>query len=293
MKIHLASHHGMCFGVRDALRTAHNAAKAAPVTVLGQLVHNPLVDSHLQTLGVRRGNLHALDSATTPEVIITAHGAANLQRKAWSEAGFKVTDTTCPLVRKAHDALSTLVESGYFPVVIGQPAHAEVRGLTGDHAQAAVIQSTDDLPKVPFHPKLGVISQTTQPITHVLLLVDALKRHHPSAEVRFIDTVCHPTKQRQKAIETLALKCEVVVVIGGKNSNNTRQLSETAAQRGAVVHQVERAEELQPAWFAQLQNVGVTAGTSTLDETVGSVMDRLQQISAAQQATSPLRTLFS
>lgn len=293
MNIHLATHQGMCFGVRDALRTAHTAAKAAPVTVLGQLVHNPLVASHLQTLGVRTGDLHALDSATTPEVIITAHGAADWQRSAWEKAGFQVTDTTCPLVRKAHDALATLVESGYLPVVIGQAAHAEVRGLTGDHPHAVVVQDESDLPGVPFHPKLGVISQTTQPITRVLSLVDALKRHHPTAEVRFIDTVCHPTKQRQKAVETLALQCEVVVVIGGRNSNNTRQLSETAARHGAVVHQVEQAEELQPAWFRNVKHVGVTAGTSTLDETVRSVMDRLQQISADQQTTQPLRALFS
>jgi len=293
MNIHLATHHGMCFGVRDALRTAHAAAKAAPVTVLGQLVHNPVVESHLSAVGVKQGDLDRLDSSSTQEVIITAHGAADHQRRVWREAGFTITDTTCPLVRKAHDALATLVENEYFPVVIGQPAHAEVRGLTGDHPQALVILSEGDVARVPFHPRFGVISQTTQPITKVLQLVDALKRHHPTAEVRFMDTVCRPTKQRQQSVEDLALKCEVIVVIGGRNSNNTRQLSETAAQRGAVVFQVEQAGELQEKWFAHAQNVGVTAGTSTLDETVRNVMDRLRLIAANQKAASPLHALFS
>src|SRR5262245_33541802 len=105
MTIQLAKHHGMCFGVRDALRATHDAAKSAPVTILGQLVHNPLVDAHLQTLGVRRGELSDTPQAETRNVIITAHGAADRQREAWRSAGYRVTDTTCPLVHKAHDAL--------------------------------------------------------------------------------------------------------------------------------------------------------------------------------------------
>src|SRR5262245_18984299 len=119
MTIHLATHHGMCFGVRDALRATHDAAKAAPVTVLGQLVHNPIVDAHLRTLGVRRGELADAPHADTRDVVITAHGAADRQREALRAAGHRITDTTCPLVRKAHDALRTLVEGGYLPVVIG------------------------------------------------------------------------------------------------------------------------------------------------------------------------------
>jgi 4-hydroxy-3-methylbut-2-en-1-yl diphosphate reductase len=281
MNLHLASHHGLCFGVRDALRATHQAAKAASVTVLGQLVHNPLVESHLQTLGVQRGDLNDLTTAKTHEVIITAHGASNQKRQSWTDSGFKITDTTCPLVRKAHDALATLVESGYFPVVIGQARHVEVQGLIGDFPQSVVILDEQDLHLVPPHRKLGVISQTTQPVARALQLVDALKRHHPGSEVRFVDTICHPTKQRQLALEKLASHCEVIVVIGGRNSNNTRQLSETAAQRGAVVFQIERAEELQQGWFHGVREVGITAGTSTLDETVRAVMDRLQQISAA------------
>ncbi len=292
MNIHLARHFGMCFGVRDALRATHEAARHAPVTILGQLVHNPLVDRQLQTLGVRQGELTDTPSSTTPHVIITAHGAADRQREALRSAGLEITDTTCPLVHKAHAALKMLVEDGFFPIVIGQTVHVEVRGLTGDFPQALVVLEDADVGRVPFHEKIGVISQTTQPLPRVLKIVDLLKRRHPRAEVRFVDTVCHPTKQRQQALEDLCARCDTMVVIGGHNSNNTRQLAETARRLGLTVHSIETPEELQPGWFQHSRDVGVTAGTSTLDETVRQVLDRLQQIATENSPPSLWASLY-
>ncbi|WP_050026178.1 4-hydroxy-3-methylbut-2-enyl diphosphate reductase [Verrucomicrobium sp. BvORR034] len=280
MNITLAKHHGMCFGVRQALRSTHDAAKRGPVTLLGQLVHNPLVDAHLRTLGVQQGTLDSPGSAPTREVIISAHGASDRDRSAWKDIGHQVTDTTCPLVRKAHDALATLVEGGYFPVVIGQATHVEVRGLVGDFPHAQVVLEDSDLDHLPHHRRYGVISQTTQPLLRVLHLVEALKQQHPQSEVRFVDTVCHPTKQRQSALEDLCGQCQVIIVVGGRNSNNTRQLTEAARQLGCTAHQIERPSEIDPAWFSRGQEVGVTAGTSTLDETVREVVDRLKSIAA-------------
>ncbi len=275
MKIHLATHYGMCFGVRDALRTTHHAAAQEPVTILGQLVHNPLVDAHLKTLGVQRGELSHPQNALTQRVVITAHGASDSARQAWIDAGHSLTDTTCPLVRKAHAALAALIQEGYHPVVVGERNHAEVRGLIGDFPQASVLLEMEDACCIPAHSKLGVISQTTQPLDRVLHLVEAIKRQQPRSEVRFVDTVCHPTKQRQAAMEDLCRRCEVVIVIGGKNSNNTRQLTQKALSLGVRAHQVERPDDLLPEWFHGVTHVGVTAGTSTLDETVRAVQDRL------------------
>lgn len=280
MKLHLAQHYGMCFGVRDALRATHAAATRGPVTTLGQLVHNPVVEAHLKTLGVRSGNLEQLDSSSTSRVVITAHGASDRHRDAWRSSGHEITDTTCPLVRKAHAALSMLVEEGYHPVVIGQRQHVEVRGLIGDYPQATVLLSAGEIGLIPDHARLGIISQTTQPLDAVLQLIEAIKRHHAASEVRFVDTVCHPTKQRQSALEALCRSCEVVIIIGGRNSNNTRQLTGKARELGVRAHQVETAEELEPAWFADVRDVGVTAGTSTMDETIRAVMDRLQSMAA-------------
>jgi 4-hydroxy-3-methylbut-2-enyl diphosphate reductase len=277
MNIHLASHYGMCFGVRDALRATHTAAQTEPVTILGQLVHNPVIESHLTRLGVKKGDLRDINSAATRHVVITAHGAADAQREAWRQSGSTITDTTCPLVRKAHQALAVLVSEGYHPVVVGQREHVEVRGLIGDFPEATVVLERGDLAQVPGHSRLGVISQTTQPLERVLALVDGLKRRHTSSEVRFIDTVCHPTKQRQAALESLCRDCDIIVVVGGRNSNNTRQLADKAAALGAKVIAIETEQDLQARWFEGASEVGVTAGTSTLDETVTAVMERLKQ----------------
>lgn len=278
MNIHLASHLGMCFGVRDALRTTHDIAVRQPVTILGQLVHNPVVDRHLKSLGVRQGDLMAVSEEVTQHVVITAHGASDQDRRRWKQQGHAVTDTTCPLVRKAHNALAQLVAEGYQPVVIGQKNHVEVRGLTGDFSSAVVVLEEDDLCRIPDSERLGIISQTTQPLMRVLELVDAIKRLHPAAEVRFVDTVCHPTKQRQSALEDLCRMSELVIVVGGNNSNNTRQLAETARSRGVPAIQVEGPEDLRAGWFKGLTDVGVTAGTSTLDETVRDVVDAIRRI---------------
>ncbi|MFM7606461.1 MAG: 4-hydroxy-3-methylbut-2-enyl diphosphate reductase [Prosthecobacter sp.] len=276
MNIIIAQHYGMCFGVRDALRATHDAAKRQPVTILGQLVHNSLVDRHLSAVGARKGDLNDLSSATTQRVIITAHDTSDAHRQRWLQSGHEITDTTCPLVHKAHQALVMLVGEGYQPVVIGQHTHVEVRGLVGDHPQAVVVLSEADLDQITPHPRLGVVSQTTQPVEVALRLVASIKQRFPVSEVRFIDTICHPTKQRQTALEDLCRNCDHLVVIGGRNSNNTRQLAEKAAALGVQVLQIESDAELEPAWFTAAQNVGVTAGTSTLDETVHAVVERLR-----------------
>jgi 4-hydroxy-3-methylbut-2-enyl diphosphate reductase len=283
MTIHLARHFGMCFGVRDALRKTHAVAAAGPATVLGQLVHNPLVSAHLATLGVREARLEDVGRASTREVVITAHGAADAHRRAWKEAGYEVTDTTCPLVRKAHGALARLVEAGYFPVVIGKKDHVEVRGLTGDFPGAVVIETVEDLAALPEGRALGVVAQTTQRIDGVERMVERIRRHRPGREVRFVDTVCQPTKDRQLALEELCRQCEVVVVVGGRNSNNTRELVARASALGAIAWHVEGADDLEARWFSGVDHVGVTAGTSSLDETVEEVVGRLRLLAAGAE----------
>ncbi len=287
MKVTLARHYGMCFGVRDALRTTHELAESAEVTVLGQLVHNPVVDEQLDRIGVRKGTLEA-DTAPSRDVVITAHGASDTDRERWHRAGHRVADTTCPLVRKAHTALAKLVAAGYHPVVIGKPGHVEVRGLTGDFPQASVVQSFRDVIRVGSHEKIGIVSQTTQPSDRVAQVVEYIRSCHPASEVRFVDTVCQPTKDRQRALRELCEENEVVIVVGGNNSNNTGELVRTAERLGARSFQVERPEDLQKDWFRGVESVGLTAGTSTLDESVQAVFRRLKQISASQSGRRSL-----
>ena len=284
MKIQLAEHYGLCFGVRDAIAQAERLASQGPLTILGELVHNPVVRERLAQRGVQEGGLnHA--SAPTPQVMITAHGASDRKRAEWRAAGFGVADGTCPLVRHAHGQLGLLVGLGYFPVVIGKRGHVEVAGLTGDFPDAFVIESEDDIARLPARERYGVISQTTQPLEKVQALVAAIRAARPASEVRFTDTVCQPTTNRQNALRKLLAECDTLVVVGGRNSNNTVQLVTAAAVAGLTVFHIERPDELDPAWFSDAENVGLTAGTSTLKETVAAVLERLKEI--AGQLSAP------
>ena len=280
MKIQLAEHYGLCFGVRDAIAQAEQLARSGPLTILGELVHNPVVRERLTQRGVREGALDQPDSTPTPQVMITAHGASDARREEWRRAGFGVADGTCPLVRHAHEQLRVLVSLGYFPVVIGRPGHVEVEGLIGDFPDARVVEQGSDLERLPAQPRYGVISQTTQPLDKVQALVAALRQTRPESEVRFVDTVCQPTKNRQNALRKLIAECDTLVVVGGHNSNNTLQLVAAAAAAGRAVFHVERPEQLEAAWFRDAQIVGLTAGTSTLKETVAAVQARLEEITA-------------
>ena len=150
----------MCFGVREALAAVEKLAAAGPVTILGQLVHNEVVREKLVALGATEGSLRD-SSAPTSRVVVTAHGAADADRARWAGRGHQVTDTTCPLVRKAHQALAALVASGHAPVVVGRRNHVEVLGLTGDFPEAVVVESEDDLEGLAQAPRLGVVSQTS------------------------------------------------------------------------------------------------------------------------------------
>ncbi len=277
MKILLAEHFGVCFGVRDAIAHAQKVAREAPLTILGELVHNPLVRERLRAQGAIEGSLDDT-RATSERVMISAHGASDQKRAMWHRAGFDVVDATCPLVRHAHEQLKQLVAAGYFPVVIGRAGHVEVRGLTEDFPEARVVDVAGDIAKLPARDRYGVISQTTQPIDHAHRLVGEIQRLNPRSEVRFVDTVCKPTKDRQSALLALIAKTELIVVVGGRESNNTRQLVETCRAAGRRAIHIERAEELTSKEFEGIEIVGLTAGTSTMRETVDAVFRRLREI---------------
>ncbi len=274
MKVIVAEHFGICFGVRDAIAQAHALAREAPLTILGELVHNPIVREQLRAQGVQE---QSSADAANGRVMITAHGTSDKQREALSKRGLEVADGTCPLVRYAHDQLKRLVRAGYFPIVIGLANHVEVRGLVGDFADACVINEVADIRKLPPRCGYGIVSQTTQPIDRVRALVAEIARAHPNAKIRFTDTVCKPTKDRQLALKKLIAAVEVIVVVGGRQSNNTRQLVETCRAAGKRSLHIERPEELQPEWFRGVAVVGLTGGTSTLPETVEAVRRRLEE----------------
>jgi len=269
MKIIRAEHLGMCFGVKDAIALALETARHEPLTILGDLVHNETVLAELLAKGVRVKQSTA--EVTTQTVMVTAHGASEKKINETRKLGLNVLEATCPLVHVAHQSLAKLVREGFYPIIIGKRDHVEVRGMTEDLREFEVILGEDDIARLPARSKFGVIAQTTQPIEKVRHLVQCLREYFPNSEVRFIDTVCQPTKQRQSAAVELAQKCNVVVVIGGTHSNNTHELVKTSARFCPRVHHIQTADDLCAEWFSGSDTVGITAGTSTPDTVIAAV----------------------
>ena len=274
MKILRATHLGMCFGVRDAIALALDHAQREPLTILGDLVHNETVLASLRAHGIRFA-AGPDATTTTGSVMITAHGASEATLRRVRAHGHEVIEATCPLVHFAHRAVATLVRDGFHPVIIGQRNHVEVRGITEDLAAFDVVLTDDDLDALRERPRFGVAAQTTQPIERVRHLVERLRQRFPNSEVRFLDTVCQPTKQRQSAAVALAQECDTVIVIGGAHSNNTRELVETCRRHCPRVFHVQTATDLRSEWFAESESVGLTAGTSTPDSIIHAVEARL------------------
>lgn len=272
MRVIRASAMGICFGVRDALRYTENISQPVDVTVYGQLVHNPLVQRRMQERGFRQ-SIREEDREMVPataKVLITAHGISCRRTAELQNAGKILLDTTCPLVKKAHSAAQSLCRQGYHILLIGQPGHVEVLGITEDLVSFDVLPDTSAVKAYP-HRRLGIMCQTTAPVALAEQIRAAVARENPHAEIKFIDTICQPTKDRQDALEQLLDQVDTVVVVGGKHSNNTRQLAQRCRDRGATVYHIQHADELSPGWFDHVATVGLTAGTSTLPETIDQI----------------------
>ncbi len=278
MRILRADHLGMCFGVRDAIELALNQSATEPLTVLGDLVHNETVLAELRARGLRIAQRVA--EVETRTVMVTAHGASEKAMERVRARGFKVMEATCPLVHVAHRAVAKLVREGFHPVIVGQRQHVEVRGLTEDLGEFDVVLSEADVVGLRKRARFGVAAQTTQPIEKVRGLVELIRRRFPESEVRFVDTVCQPTKLRQNSAIELAQQAEVVVVIGGAHSNNTQELVRTCGRYCGRVHHVQGVNDLREEWFAGAQTVGITAGTSTPGASVNEVEQWLDQLAA-------------
>ena len=279
MRIIRAQSLGMCFGVRDAIALAVRHAETGPLTILGDLVHNTAVLDGLRDRGIAIA--HDPAQVRTPTVMVTAHGASERALAGTRARGLTVVEATCPLVHVAHRAVKTLVRDGYHPVIIGQRNHVEVRGMTDDLDDFDVVLDEGDIARLEPRPRLGVASQTTQSIERVHYLVGLIRQRFPQSDIRFVDTVCRPTKDRQKAARDLARQSDVVIVVGGANSNNTRELAKTCGRSCSRVHHVQTASDLRAEWFDGASVVGITAGTSTPNDVIDRVESRIKELSAA------------
>ena len=276
-----AEHLGMCFGVRDAINFARSKVAEHPITVMGELVHNTSVLDDLKKRGVRFQDKP--EQVDTKSAMITAHGTSNRVRNRAKMAGLKISDATCPLVHYAHQQLRKLADAGCHPIIIGRRGHVEVRGLTEDLVSCDVVLNKADIDALAVYPSYGVMAQTTQPITRVRILVDYLQIRFPHAEVRFVDTVCQPTKQRQQAAVELAKQSDVVLVVGGANSNNTQELARTCGRFCERVYHVQGPDDLRAEWLPNTGTLGITAGTSTPDELIDAVESRVHELAQPRE----------
>ena len=281
MKVSLASAMGTCFGVQDAINLAMSPEFSNELTIVGQLVHNPQVSESLKQNGVSLvPGVEEIDKIKTKKVMITAHGAAEKTKTLLNSAGFTVYDASCPLVMRVHQTIKSMVNKGYFPVVIGQKDHVEVKGIVGDLDEYLVINSEEDFKRIydSGNRRLGIVTQTTQQRDKVEVLVAKIRNLDCVDDVAFVNTICQPTHDRQVAVHELADQVDLMIVIGGFNSSNTKKLVHVCDEKGIEAHHIESFDQLNKNWFIKKQHVGITAGTSTPENVINEVHTKILEI---------------
>ncbi len=282
MEIVRASDMGFCFGVRRAVEMMEReAATGTPIASLGSVVHNPQVVGQLKQRGL--DVVATLEEVGDRRVAITAHGVGPAVIAEAEARGLEVVDTTCPIVTRAQQWAKKLVDEGFAVIVYGDPQHKETRGILGwARGKAIVLQSEGEIDGLPddLPSRLGVLVQTTHTEAHFAAFVNRLltTRMHRISELRVINTLCNATTGQQAAARELAHRVDMVVVVGGRESANTRHLKEVCEEEGTRAYHIETPDELRPEWFVGVQRVGVTAGASTPDYAVEDVIERLRQI---------------
>ena len=271
MKVTVAKALGTCFGVQDAIDLAMDESHKDDLTVIGQLVHNPQTVNRLRENGVNIVDKLEPSAIPTKNVMITAHGAAESVHEHARTLGYNVIDASCPLVLRVHKAIARYVRQGFHPVVIGQAEHVEVRGIVGDLEDYTVIRDETEIDRLEGRDRIGIVSQTTQQIDFVESLLQKIRKRYPHLEVRFTDTICQPTKDRQVAARELAEQVDLMIVIGGYNSSNTKKLKKVCEDLGVEAYHIERSSQIELEWFEGKSHVGITAGTSTPRDVIEDV----------------------
>ena len=275
MNVLCAEPMGVCTGVRRALAVAEQIDCPETVTIHGQLVHNEVVQARLESRGFRiSAERDRARLPQTPNVLITAHGISDVRRRTLQAGGKRIIDTTCPLVRRVQRTAQKLQAEGYHVLLIGRPGHVEVLGVVEDLVSYDVVSEPGDVLTYP-HDRLGVICQTTVPPHEAEQLLWAIRLRNLRAEIRFENTICRATSDRQKAVERLLPEVDVMVVVGGRNSNNTRELVTLCRRQGVPTYHVQSAEDVDPQWFCDCETIGLSAGTSTLAGDIREVHDAL------------------
>ena len=280
MKIEKAKKLGLCFGVRRAIKLLKQAVNQyGEIETLGPVAHNRRLVEALANLRIKP--INQLDQAQGRILAITTHGVSPAILSEVKARQMHIIDTTCPIVRKAQNTAKGLAEAGFDVIIFGDTQHSEVKGLlgwTGDKGIAALDVAQISTLKKSLS-RLGIISQTTQTqVAFIEFIRQLMNMVGPEIEeMRVVNTLCKVTQRQQEAALELARKTQLMIVVGGSNSANTRHLAEICSPL-VETHLVETADEVDTSWLVNKQHIGVTAGASTPDEAVEELIAKLRSL---------------
>ena len=278
MKIEKTGEIGFCFGVKRAIDILERVAgERGEVETLGAVVHNQQVLQRLTEIGVRVAQ--GIDDIRGDVVAVSSHGIAPKVEEKIQARHIEIVDTTCPFVHRLQTAARRLAQAGFLVIIYGDADHTEVKGVLG-WANGKGLATLDDKVVAKLDPlprRLGVLSQTTQIPANFTEFVKRLidSAFTRDSELRIIDTICHDIRKRQAQALELAGRVDLMLIIGGRGSANTNRLAELCSV-STETHLIETAEEISPAWFQGKNNIGITSGASTAEQTIDDVLTKLE-----------------
>jgi len=285
MNIIRAQEAGFCFGVKKALDRINSIEnslnsessnsyessirKKENVYVLGKLIHNPQVIDKLKKQGIKF--IENLDEIQKGTVVISAHGVSDDIMQKAKQKQLQIIDTTCPLVKNVHNITKELQKQGYRIIIFGDKQHTEVKGIKDNLKDPIIISNIEEINNIK-QGKYALVSQTTQDITKFNEIGNKLKEKINN--IIITDTICSATKQRQQSAKETAQKVDLMLVIGGYNSANTKRLKDICSNIVETKH-IEKAEEIKKEWFINKNNIGITAGASTPETIIKEVIKKI------------------
>lgn len=297
MQILLANPRGFCAGVDRAIEIVERALEVlgAPIYVRHEVVHNRFVVENLKA----KGAVFVEEVDEIPEgatCIFSAHGVSQKVREDAGNRGLTVFDATCPLVTKVHIEVKRYSREGREVVLIGHAGHPEVEGTMGqfDESQGGriyLVETPDDVATLPvINPThMAYVTQTTLSVDDTARVIDALRARFPEIHGPRKDDICYATQNRQDSVKELAAKCDVVLVVGSKNSSNSNRLRELSELQGVTAYLIDGAQDIQPEWVAGTMTVGVTAGASAPEVLVQAVVGKLRELGGELAVEMPGR----
>jgi 4-hydroxy-3-methylbut-2-enyl diphosphate reductase len=272
--IEKAKSYGFCFGVKRAIEMAEHSKNSV---TFGPLIHNPLEIKRLKD-NFNVGLMENIEDIDTQKVIIRTHGIQKPDLKTLTKSGIELIDATCPFVTKPQEIVDEMSKEDYDIVIFGDKNHPEVKGVASysNHDRVFTVLTISELKKIKLKEKIALIAQTTRKISQFLEISNFLIETHK--EVRVFNTICNATFDNQDAAKDLAMKSDIMIIIGGKNSSNTKQLYNISKEICKDSYLIEDENELEENWFKDKNHCGVTAGASTPEWLIQKIIDKIKTL---------------